>query len=67
MSKNDDEKYYMWWRKEKQELSSVANFNVNALITGGDYDHDLGVLALVSYSSNGEQYLILFVLLIYLL
>ena len=46
--------------KEKQELSSVANFNVNALITGGDYDHDLGVLALVSYSSNGEQYLILF-------
>ena len=46
--------------KEKQELSSVANFNVNALITGGDYDRDLGVLALVSYSSNGEQYLILF-------
>ena len=46
--------------KEKQELSSVANFNVNALITGGDYDRDLGVLALVSYSFNGEQYLILF-------
>ena len=46
--------------KEKQELSSVANFNVNSLITGGDYDRDLGVLALVSYSSNGEQYLILF-------
>ena len=26
--------------KEKQELSSVANFNVNSLITGGDYDSD---------------------------
>ena len=46
--------------KEKQELSSVANFNVNSLITGGDYDSDTGVLALVSYSSRGEQYLILF-------
>jgi len=46
--------------KEKQELSSVANFNVNSLITGGDYDSDTGILALVSYSSGGEQYLILF-------
>ena len=46
--------------KEKQELSSVANFNVNSLITGGDYDNDTGILALVSYSSRGEQYLILF-------
>ena len=46
--------------KEKQELSSVANFNVNSLITGGDYDRDTGILALVSYSSRGEQYLILF-------
>ena len=46
--------------KEKQELSSVANFNVNTLITGGDYDSDTGILALVSYSSRGEQYLILF-------
>ena len=46
--------------KEKQELSSVANFNVNSLITGGDYDSDTGILALVSYSSRGEQYLILF-------
>ena len=45
---------------EKQELSSVANFNVNSLITGGDYDSDTGILALVSYSSRGEQYLILF-------
>ena len=44
--------------KEKQELSSVANFNVNSLITGGDYDS--GILALVSYSFRGEQYLILF-------
>ena len=46
--------------KEKQELSSVANFNVNSLITGGDYDSDTGILALVSYSSRGEQYLIVF-------
>ena len=46
--------------KEKQELSSVANFNVNSLITGGDYDSDTGILALVSYSFKGEQYLILF-------
>ena len=46
--------------KEKQGLSSVANFNVNTLITGGDYDSDTGILALVSYSSRGEQYLILF-------
>ena len=46
--------------KEKQELSSVANFNVNSLITGGDYDSDTGILALVSYSSGGELYLILF-------
>ena len=46
--------------KEKQELSSVANFNVNTLITGGDYDSDTGILALVSYSSRGEQYLIVF-------
>lgn len=46
--------------KEKQVLSSVANFNVNSLITGGDYDSDTGILALVSYSSRGEQYLILF-------
>ena len=46
--------------KEKQELSSVANFNVNSLITGGDYDSGTGILALVSYSSKGEQYLILF-------
>ena len=38
--------------KEKQELSSVANFNVNTLITGGDYDSDTGILALVSYSSS---------------
>ena len=46
--------------KGKQELSSVAKFNVNTLITGGDYDSDTGILALVSYSYRGEQYLILF-------
>lgn len=46
--------------KEKQGLSSVANFNVNSLITGGDYDSATGILALVSYSPRGKQYLILF-------
>ena len=46
--------------EEKQGLSSVANFNVNSLITGGDYDSDTGILALVSYSPRGKQYLILF-------
>lgn len=46
--------------EEKQGLSSVANFNVNSLITGGDYDSATGILALVSYSPRGKQYLILF-------
>jgi len=46
--------------EEKQGLSSVANFNVNSLITGGDYDSDTRILALVSYSPRGKQYLILF-------
>ena len=46
--------------EEKQGLSSVANFSVNSLITGGDYDSDTGILALVSYSPRGKQYLILF-------
>ena len=54
---------------EKQELSSVAKFNVNTLITGGDYNIETGILALVSYSSKrnfflnflrDDQYLILF-------
>ena len=55
--------------KGKQELSSIAKFNVNTLITGGDYNIETGILALVSYSSKrnfflnflrDDQYLILF-------
>ena len=36
------------------------DFNVNSLITGGDYKNELNLLALVSYNSKGNQYLILF-------
>ena len=35
-------------------------FNVNALITGADYNSSIGLLALISYDSDGNQYLILF-------
>jgi len=31
-----------------------------ALITGADYDNNLGLLALISYDSDGNQYIILF-------
>ena len=41
-------------------LSSINTFNVKALITGADYDNNLGLLALISYDSNGNQYIILF-------
>jgi len=41
-------------------LSSINTFSVNALITGADYDKDLGLLALISYDSDGNQYIILF-------
>ena len=41
-------------------LSSINTFNVNALITGADYDKDIGLLALISYDSDGNQYIILF-------
>ena len=41
-------------------LSSINTFNVNALITGADYDNNLGLLALISYDSDGNQYIILF-------
>lgn len=41
-------------------LSSINTFSVNALITGADYDKDLGLLALISYGSDGNQYIILF-------
>lgn len=41
-------------------LSSINTFNVKALITGADYDNNLGLLALISYDSDGKQYIILF-------
>ena len=41
-------------------LTSEVSYNVNTLITGGDYDEDRNLLALVSYNSNGNQYLLLF-------
>ena len=41
-------------------LSSINTFNVKALITGADYDNNLGLLALISYASDGNQYIILF-------
>ena len=44
----------------KQALESKITYNVNSLITGGDYNKDMSLLALVSYYSNGNQFLILF-------
>ncbi|MDA8703798.1 hypothetical protein N9M00_00495 [Flavobacteriaceae bacterium] len=46
--------------KGPQKLTSEVAFNVNSLITGGDYNNKLNFLALVSYNSKGSQYLILF-------
>ena len=43
-----------------QILTSEVSYNVNTLITGGDYDENRNLLALVSYNSNGNQYLLLF-------
>ena len=43
-----------------QILTSEVSYNVNILITGGDYDEDRNLLALVSYNSKGNQYLLLF-------
>ena len=43
-----------------QILTSEVSYNVNTLITGGDYDEDRNLLALVSYNSNGNQHLLLF-------
>lgn len=43
-----------------QNLKSSMNFKVGSLITGGDYNDKFGNLALVSYNTSGEQYLILF-------
>ncbi len=44
----------------RQVLESKVTYDVNSLITGGDYNEELRLLALVSYSSKGSQYLILF-------
>ena len=44
----------------KQVLESKITYNVNSLITGGDYNKDMSLLALVSYNSKGNQFLILF-------
>ena len=44
----------------KQALESKITYNVNSLITGGDYNQDISLLALVSYNSKGSQFLILF-------
>ena len=44
----------------KQVLESKITYNVNSLITGGDYNKDISLLALVSYNSKGNQFLILF-------
>jgi hypothetical protein len=43
-----------------QILTSEVSYEVNTLITGGDYDEDRNLLVLVSYNSNGNQYLLLF-------
>ena len=44
----------------QQILTSKFNYTVGSLITGGDYNKENSLLALVSYNSKGEQYLILF-------
>ncbi len=44
----------------QQILMSKFNYTVGSLITGGDYNKENSLLALVSYNSKGEQYLILF-------
>ncbi len=44
----------------RQVLESKITYDVNSLITGGDYDEELCLLALVSYNSKRSQYLILF-------
>jgi len=43
-----------------QILTSEVSYDVNTLITGGDYDEDRNLLALVGYNSRGDQHLILF-------
>lgn len=43
-----------------QILTSEVSYDVNTLITGGDYNENRNLLVLVSYNSKGSQYLILF-------
>ena len=43
-----------------QTLTSSSSYNVNTLITGGDYNEENNLLALVGYNSREEQHLILF-------
>ena len=43
-----------------QILTSEVSYDVDTLITGGDFDEDRNLLALVSYNSKGNQYLLLF-------
>ena len=43
-----------------QVLESKITYDVNSLVTGGDYNAKLRLLTLVSYNSNGDQFLILF-------
>ena len=43
-----------------QILTSEVSYDVDTLITGGDFAEDRDLLALVSYNSNGNQYLLLF-------
>tara|TARA_B100000989_G_scaffold236138_1_gene182969 strand:+ start:248 stop:1120 length:873 start_codon:yes stop_codon:yes gene_type:complete len=44
----------------RQLLESKITYNVNSLVTGGDFNEELSLLALVSYNPRGTQYLILF-------
>ncbi len=48
------------YQNGQQILTSKFNYKVGSLITGGDYNKEKSLLALVSYNSKGEQYLILF-------
>ena len=43
-----------------QILTSEVSYDVNTLITGGDYNEENSLLALVGYNSQGYQHLILF-------
>ena len=44
----------------RDKLESKFTYDVNSLITGGDYNEELSLLALVGYNLKGNQFLILF-------